>query len=98
MILLFLLSCFIFFLQGLFRNTSAINRVRIMNKRTGPNKVRTGGNFDSKKINVRTCTFIRDSRVQPLLINYYFTIRYCVLESGISKNLCCERGRLAAEC
>ena len=32
-----------------------------INKRRGPNKVRTGGNL--QEIDKRTCTFIRDPRV-----------------------------------
>ena len=38
-----------------------------INKRTGLNKDRTGGNFARK--NKRTCTFIRDSRVVSSVIS-----------------------------
>ena len=47
--------------KGTEGNKGTDGKILQINKRTGPNKVLTGGKFDSKK--KPTCTFIRDSRV-----------------------------------
>ena len=45
-----------------------------INKRTGPNKVRTGGKFDSKKINVPVRLLETREYVRNFFLNLWATV------------------------